>query len=401
MPIPTTENMKTKFFFTLAACGLVFAASSCSAENKEATPEVAAEAVIAAAEPAAENKEATPEAAAEPAERFRKLFDYVPEVVVADKAGGAVVTRDDLLKELEPIVMQALKAGQPVMEPQARFFARQVAEQMATIKLVLADAAKQGIAADEAKCRENLERLKAQIEGQAPGQFARELADSGMTEEQLLAKMAEQDTVMQYIKTVTDKAPAPALVTDEEARKFYEDNKAQFEEPEMIEASHILVKFDKEQPTAEEKAATLRKCQEIAAKILADGSNFAEVARESSDCPSKEQGGSLGKFKRGDMVKEFDEAVWSMEAGRVSEPVETVFGYHIIKAGPRTAATVRSFDEVKEELVNYLNGQARQKAQGEAVKAAVDKLTAEAGLDIKIALPELPVAPAAEPAPAK
>ena len=84
-----------------------------------------------------------------------------------------------------------------------------------------------------------------------------------------------------------------------------------------VRASHILVKTENE-------------ASELLSQIKA-GKDFAELAKAHSDCPSGQQGGDLGFFTRGRMVKEFEDAAFSMETGQVSEPVGTQFGFHLIK----------------------------------------------------------------------
>lgn len=106
-------------------------------------------------------------------------------------------------------------------------------------------------------------------------------------------------------------------VSDEEVEDYYNKNKSKYKKTEMVKASHILV-------DTEEKAK----------KILEDikaGLSFEEAAKQNSSCPSKEVGGDLGQFGRGQMVKEFEDAAFAMKKGEISEPVKTEFGYHIIK----------------------------------------------------------------------
>lgn len=87
-------------------------------------------------------------------------------------------------------------------------------------------------------------------------------------------------------------------------------------------ASHILV-------PSQEAAEDLK-------RQIEEGSSFAEVAREHSQCPSSAQGGSLGEFGPGEMVPEFDKVVFSAEVGKVHGPVQTQFGYHLIEISNRT-----------------------------------------------------------------
>lgn len=123
-------------------------------------------------------------------------------------------------------------------------------------------------------------------------------------------------------------------VTEEEARDYYEKNKKLFNQDASATASHILVE-------TEEKAKEIK-------AALDNGENFEKLAKEYSTCPSKENGGNLGTFRPGQMVKPFDEAVFSMEVGTISEPIKTEFGYHIIQLHDRKDGRQKEFDEVKD-----------------------------------------------------
>lgn len=124
--------------------------------------------------------------------------------------------------------------------------------------------------------------------------------------------------------------------TEGEVSKFYEDNKEQFKMPESARASHILVE-------EEEKA------KEIVDEING-GLSFEDAARKYSICPSKDNGGDLGEFTKGKMVPEFEEVAFSIEEGKLSEPVKTQFGYHIIKVQYKKEASTRTLEEVKDQI---------------------------------------------------
>ena len=117
---------------------------------------------------------------------------------------------------------------------------------------------------------------------------------------------------------------------------------------ETVEASHLLVLVP-EGASADDDAAALEKVKALRSRILA-GEDFAAVARESSNCPSRARGGSLGAFTRGVMVPEFEKAAFSQPVGVVGEPVRTEFGWHIILVTKREPARERRFEEVREDL---------------------------------------------------
>ena len=146
-------------------------------------------------------------------------------------------------------------------------------------------------------------------------------------------------------KALCDVKPA----TDDEIKKYYDDNADKFTKGESVNASHVLVE-------SEEKA------NELLAKINAGQISFEDAARENSTCPSKENGGNLGEFTKGQMVPEFDEAVFAMSVGEIKGPVKTQFGYHLIKLNAKNEASVYPFDEIKEQLVSVVNQEKQQAA---------------------------------------
>lgn len=122
-------------------------------------------------------------------------------------------------------------------------------------------------------------------------------------------------------------------VNDNDVKDFYDNNREMFKTEETVSAKHILV-------DSEEKA------KEVIEKINS-GTSFEDAAKEFSNCPSSEQGGNLGEFGRGRMVPEFEKAAFELSVGEISEPVQTQFGYHIIKVENKLQADDRPYDEVK------------------------------------------------------
>ncbi len=146
-------------------------------------------------------------------------------------------------------------------------------------------------------------------------------------------------------KALADVKPA----TDEEVKKYYDDNADKFTKGETVNASHILVE-------SEDVA------KELLAKINAGEVSFEDAARDNSTCPSKENGGNLGEFTKGQMVPEFDEAVFKMAVGEITGPVKTQFGYHLIKLNSKNEAGAYPFDEIKDQLASMVNQEKQQAA---------------------------------------
>ncbi len=165
--------------------------------------------------------------------------------------------------------------------------------------------------------------------------------------------------------------------TDADAQKYYEENKDKYKQKEQIKASHILFKVDKTTPEAEKKKK-LEQAKKVLAEAKKPGVNFEELAKKNSEGPTAPRGGDLGTFSRGRMVKPFEDVAFAAKAGDVLGPVETQFGFHVIKVYEKTAEVQRPFEEVKESILTSLK--ARQKSK--ATRELLDKLKAEAKVEV-------------------
>ncbi len=153
-------------------------------------------------------------------------------------------------------------------------------------------------------------------------------------------------------------------VTPEETAEYYEKNKDRFAVPETVRASHILVENEEDM-----------------AKVKADleaGMSFEDAAKKYSSCNSAAQGGDLGFFTKKDMVKEFAEAAFAMKVGEVTgEPVKTDFGLHLIKLTDRKEASVKSLDEMKDEI----SGGLENEKKAEAYRGELTRLKEKYGVE--------------------
>jgi peptidyl-prolyl cis-trans isomerase D len=163
---------------------------------------------------------------------------------------------------------------------------------------------------------------------------------------------AEEQVNVKFIKV----NPAD-LVTSEEVEAYYEENQKEFTTPETVKARHILKKFP-DSATEEQKTETKATAEELLKTVnaeLAAGADFAELAQKHSDDTSAAQGGDLGYFPRGRMVKPFEEAAFdTLSPGEVSGLVETVYGYHIIKLEEKKAPEIRPFADAQYEIQQKL-----------------------------------------------
>ncbi len=153
-----------------------------------------------------------------------------------------------------------------------------------------------------------------------------------------------------YILLEPDKLRNEVKLSDEELRKYYDEHSTEFARPEQVRARHILLKFTPER--TEEQA---RQQLEDAKKKIQAGADFAILAAQLSDDGSKERGGDLDFFGRGQMVKPFEDAAFGAKIGDLVGPVSSEFGAHLIQVTDRRAGGVTPFAEAKEQISNRLS----------------------------------------------
>lgn len=169
-------------------------------------------------------------------------------------------------------------------------------------------------------------------------------------------EVAEQ-VRLEYIKFSPQDVAASVEVKDDEVAQFYESHRAEYGEPEQRQAAHILIAVNKAAPQSELNAAK-EKAAAILLQIKKNPARFAELARLNSQDPgSAANGGDLGLFPRGAMVKPFEDAAFALKQGEVSELVQSDFGYHIIKLTAIKAGKVKPLAEMKSELLANMRQQ--------------------------------------------
>ena len=223
--------------------------------------------------------------------------------------GGQPITS----AEVDEFLLGLGQRGQSYNNPEGRAM---ILTQLINSKLLLLDA-KRNLIEAEPEFRTQLAKLK----------------------DELLANYAAEKAIR-----------AAGNVTDAEIEKYYNENGEKFASGETVNASHILV-------DSEERA------NEILADINTGKVSFEDAAKEHSSCPSKQNGGSLGDFGRGQMVPEFENAAFAMNEGEVSAaPVKTQFGYHLIKLNSKSESKTAPLSEVREGIRAILTNEKQKSA---------------------------------------
>jgi peptidyl-prolyl cis-trans isomerase C len=300
--------------------------------------------------------------------------------VVPLKDPVAIVDGTKISKEeLEKAFKEALNASRvnpaSLSAEQKTMAYRQILDGLIMEKLV--DKKSANVQVTDADVNAEIEKIKKQFP--SPDVFNAKLKESGQTMEQFTANLKKSKRQTDWIKS---QIKGKDEVTDAEAEKFYKDNIKQFENPDMVKASHILfmvppappevITKDKEAMAktakAKEENAKIAKAKEEAAKAAIaranKGEDFSKLASELSEEPgAKQRGGDLGFFSKEQMVPEFSTAAFSQQVGTISQvPVKTKYGYHVIKVTDKKAAGTIPFAEAKQNIVAYLQNQKRRAA---------------------------------------
>jgi peptidyl-prolyl cis-trans isomerase C len=279
----------------------------------------------------------------EPAEPVANVEPESKKVAVFE--GGEVT-----LGEVQEFAQQGGLGNVSPDDPQFEAAVQQIMPTLVEFEIAKAYAEENGITVSENRVDQEIETIKDQIVGQARAQgmnvgreeaFQQALEQAGLTEEELREQLREQLPVQK----VQERVAGDAEASRKEVEQFYEENKElQFTTPEQRCARHIL--FNKDQ---EEKA-------EVVKDRLQNGADFAELAKEFSQDPgSAENGGDLGCLGKGETVPAFEKAIFKAEEGDIVGPVETEFGYHVIKVTDIRRKSTQPLSEVETQIREQLS----------------------------------------------
>jgi peptidyl-prolyl cis-trans isomerase C len=333
-------------------------ASGCAVEN----------ASIKAENTPATGKEITTAKEAEPAKTESKKADLKEAPAdktksspsdPAAKVGSTTITRGELDRAMNVLASQnRIQMGST---PEALKEAQKAAlDQLIYAELIY----QEGLKTPPVDLEKQIEFKMAQNKGkfESPAKYEEALKSSGVSEKDLIEITKKDIVISNYIET---KIVPTISVSDEEIKNFYNENRDKLAEDPQVKASHILIGVESS-ATTETKAKAKEKAEAIL-KELKGGKDFAEAAKADSTCPSKDQGGDLGFFGKGQMVPEFEQVAFALKPGELSGVVETQFGYHIIKVTDKKGGEPPKLEELKDKIAAFLKGQKTQKTVFEYV----------------------------------
>ncbi|MHB8834685.1 MAG: peptidylprolyl isomerase [Candidatus Methylomirabilia bacterium] len=293
-----------------------------------------------------------------------------PGGVVA-KVNGVGLSQSEFDRNWEFFLQRSgIPAGHADKDGKVVEFRKQVLDRLIDEELLFQEAKNRKMLVGKDVVDAELEKARTQFP--TPEAFTEALAKNKLTEDGLRAVFSRNLSIEAFVENVVAKG---VEVSDAEVHDFYTGNKDKFESPEQAHARHILVAVD-EKADEKTRQAAKAKADDLLTQ-LKGGADFGELAKKSSDCPSAPQGGDLGLFGHGQMVPEFDAAVFALKPGELSSVVTTKFGYHVIKLEEKKDAGLVPEGEVAPRIREYLTSQKTLSAVEQNIKVLREKAKIE------------------------
>jgi len=316
-----------------------------------------------------------------------KAVEKAPAVKVAEKpavpavdklivtVNGVKIMQSQIDERIKPQVDRYASRGSKPTEAMLSSLRTREVNNMIREKLVEEQIKQAGVKVADAQVQTKVDEI-AKSRNQTAEQFFSELAKQGLAEDMIRVQI-KKGIGFEKVMKKEDK-DGELKVADEDAKKFYDENPQHFKTPEMVKASHILIRTENLDEAG--KAEARKKIDDLLVRVKAK-EDFVELAVAHSEDPTaKTKKGDVGFFPkqampgRRAMVEEFSNAAFALQPGQISDVVETKFGYHIIKVTDRKPAEEKSFEEEKDGILQYLKVQ-KQKVFS---KKILDKLMSEA-----------------------
>ncbi len=308
------------------------------------------------------------------------INSFVSHAVLADSYGqaatvnGVGISRNRLQAGVDTeIAGQGVGSGGITQPSRYNTIQSRVLEKLITQEILWQHAEKNNYVADEKAVEEAFNQTRAGYDSEMA--FQNKIIESGMNEKKFYEDIKHQLSISKMLKAeVEDKL----VITSKEVETFYQENLDKMSYPLALRARHILIRVPQD-ATKDEIGAAQIHVDEIL-QAIKDGADFAETAKKESEDQTAANGGDLGYFAAGQMVPDFEKAAMALEVGEVSEPVRTVFGFHLIKLEEKKGGEAAPLTEVESQIREFLM---KQKTNQRIVKF-IEELRDEADVEILV-----------------
>jgi peptidyl-prolyl cis-trans isomerase C len=289
----------------------------------------------------------------------------VKKPATEDKAAivnGAVITKEELDGEVFLVQRTVLGTGKPLTCSLLAAIQKEVLDSLIRREILFQESRKAGTKVDPKEIDKEIDGLKKKFLSEA--EYRNELNRKNISEDKLRVQLERGLSIQRYVDRQFVKK---VKIADADVMAYYESHLSLLKQPLQVRVSHILIQSDSKWDASRKQEAR-RKADQIL-RELKRGKDFAAVAREQSDGPTRTNGGELGYIKMGQLEKQLEDVVFSLKAGDISDVVETVYGFHLFKVVDRKAESIEAYDNVKDQIRQYLvQEKAKQEANLQAQK---------------------------------
>jgi len=293
--------------------------------------------------------------------------------VFAAKVNGVGIKAATLDTAVNNFVENQKMFGVTVKEEEKDALKKDILNELVSAELLYQASQKDGLGNLDKEVDTQLENIKKGFNSEE--EFQKVLKERGIDMKSLKEDIKKGIYINAYLEKNVFSKMNP--VTEDQKKQEYETNKDKLNVPDEVRAGHILIKAE-EKAFPEEKQKAKEKIDALRARLMS-GEDFAKLAKENSEDGSAQNGGDLGYFRKGAMVKPFEDAAFGLEKDQISPVVETQFGYHIIKTIDKKAAHTLTYEEVSKDIENFL----MNKNKRDQVNKTVEDLKKNAKIEIK------------------
>lgn len=291
--------------------------------------------------------------------------------LVVTRVSGRPITEKQVVDAIDEMASQKQMPLDQLRQRNALLF-KDAVDNLIIAAVLKNEAQRQKVTIDKTLVDKQLQTLSQQFKSQED--FQKALAAQSISEDQLRRNIEDSLSIQEVINQAVKDLP---VATEEDIKKFYDDNPDKFPAPERVHVAQILLKADP-QSTPEQKAEIKKRLEAIRAEIESKTITFADAAAKySQDSSSAPKGGDMGFIPRGRMVKPFEDAAFSAQVGGLSQVVESQVGYHLLEVLELRPAGKASFEEAKPAIKRYLD----QRIRVNATQKYVNELKANSTIE--------------------
>lgn len=227
------------------------------------------------------------------------------------------------------------------------------------------------------------ESIEIAIEKSAQALIIQELLVQEAKSKELDQALEQQEGETQseaLIRTLIEAEVQAPIIDEISCRRYFKQNQQRFRSSDIFEASHILIAADPQDPEARHEAK--RQAESILEILREKPEHFVSLVKQYSDCPSKETDGNLGQLSKGQTNPEFERQLFMLDVGLAAHPIETRYGFHVVRVDRKVAGEPLEFEHVREKISGYLSEQGNRRAVRQYIHALMEKAEIE-GFDLQ------------------